>query len=135
MSITTHVKASVVALSLALAVSACGDEREAASADAATDAPGEPVALTITNFAYEPQALKVSAGDRVRWTNEDMFAHTVTDVEARDGDGRFDGELGTLDEVDAQGTTFERTFTEPGTYTYFCRFHPDMRGSVVVTTG
>ena len=35
---------------------------------------------------------------------------------------------GTLD----QGDRYSQTFDEPGTYEYFCEFHPNMKGTVVV---
>jgi len=30
------------------------------------------------------------------------------------------------------GQTFECTFTTPGTYSYFCAYHPFMKGQVIV---
>lgn len=147
MRIITRAKASAAVLALVLAVSACaGGDEPAGSGEAAdsaeetadtgqseADTTGAQVDVAITDFSYEPETVEVSTGDTVAWTNGDMFAHTVTDAEAEDGGGEFDGELGDLDTVDAEGTTFAQTFDEPGTYEYFCRFHPDMRGTVVVT--
>jgi hypothetical protein len=43
------------------------------------------------------------------------------------GDGSFDS--GRLD----PGEQFSHTFAQPGTFAYFCGFHPDMQGTVVVT--
>ena len=83
------------------------------------------------DHAYEPLDLTVPAGTTVRWTNMDAIAHTVTsgvsDGSAGTADGRFDS--GFLD----QGETFTFTFTEPGTYPYYCIPHPWMRGTVTVT--
>ena len=81
--------------------------------------------------SYDPMDLTVSVGTTVRWTNNDSVAHTVTS-------GTSDGTIGTSDGIfDSSfmnsGDTFEYTFTEPGTYTYFCRPHPWMRGTVTVT--
>lgn len=144
---TTRAKAGSTAIALLLAVSACtGGDEPADSAEEPADSSGqmaddgqpeaatagERVEVAITDFSYEPETIEVSAGDTVEWTNQDMFAHTVTDAEAEDDGGEFDGQLGDLDSVDAEGTMFERTFDEPGTYAYFCRFHPNMRGTVVV---
>ena len=81
--------------------------------------------------AYEPLDLTVVAGTTVRWTNEDAIAHTVTsgvsDGSSGTPDGRFDSPF--LD----QGDAFTFTFDEPGTYPYFCKPHPWMRGTVTVT--
>lgn len=155
MNTITRAKATAAVIALVLSVSACAGGNEAANTgeDSADNAEktadnaeqtaddgqgetggtsGEQVDVAISDFSYEPKTVKVSAGDTVAWTNEDMFAHTVTHVKAKDDGGKFDGKLGDLDTVDAEGTTFEQTFNEPGTYEYFCRFHPDMRGTLVV---
>jgi plastocyanin len=57
----------------------------------------------------------------VTWSNDDPAPHTVT---AEDGD--FDSDI--LD----GGQSFSFTFDEPGTYTYLCNVHPDMKGTVKV---
>jgi plastocyanin len=31
-----------------------------------------------------------------------------------------------------QGDSFSQTFAEPGTFDYFCEFHADMKGTVIV---
>ena len=51
------------------------------------------------------------------------MAHTVT---ADDGT--------TIDHAIDPGQTFQFTAGTPGTYTYFCRFHPFMKGTLTVTT-
>lgn len=150
----------VSALVLGLVVSACGgdtgSEQDATPSPAqsteatpdstgttpdsteSTEAPTDGTETTagdevvISGFVFEPASIEVAAGTRVRWTNEDMFAHTVTSGQPGGPTGQFDGDLGELDNVDASGTTFDTAFTEPGTYPYFCRFHPKMRGEVVV---
>lgn len=81
--------------------------------------------------AYVPLDLEVPVGTTVRWTNLDPIAHTVTsgvsDGSSTTADGLFDS--GLLNE----NQTFTFTFTEPGTYPYFCLPHPWMRGTVTVT--
>ena len=79
------------------------------------------VAVTIVDFAYDPAELEVAAGTTVTWTNNDSSAHTVSQT-----GGGF--ESGKLD----NGMTFSFTFDTPGTYEYFCQFHPNMTASVVV---
>ena len=38
-----------------------------------------------------------------------------------------------LDSPDlATGDTYEATFTDAGSYEYFCKFHPAMRASITV---
>lgn len=78
--------------------------------------------VTIANFSYAPQSIKVSAGTTVTWTNNDQTLHTVTAE-----DGSFDsGVLG-------QGATYKRAFEQPGTYPYRCTLHPQMQGIIEVT--
>lgn len=78
--------------------------------------------VTIKNFAFDPPAIRVSAGTTVTWTNEDSASHTI----------KSDANLfssGTLN----KGESFTFTFTDPGTYTYACGIHPSMKGKVVVS--
>jgi plastocyanin len=79
-------------------------------------------AVQVVDFAFEPGTLTVPAGATVTWTNAGSRPHTVTA-----DDGSFDS--GRLD----PGEQFSQTFDQPGTFTYFCGFHPEMQGSVVVT--
>jgi plastocyanin len=65
---------------------------------------------------------EVSAGDSVRWTNDDTEGHTVTAL-----DGSFDSGVVTV------GGEFVATFEAPGSFDYFCAIHPEMRGTVTVT--
>jgi plastocyanin len=81
-----------------------------------------PAAVSIIDLAFEPAALEVGAGATVTWTNDDSIPHTVT---AREGD--FNS--GVLQ----SGGSFSQTFSEPGTFEYFCAIHPSMTGTVTVT--
>ena len=82
-------------------------------------------------FSFYPGDLTVSAGTVVTWTNQDTVVHSATsgtsDGSVGQPDGFFDSGL-----VDPGGT-FEFTFTEPGTYAYFCTPHPWMQGTITVT--
>ena len=81
--------------------------------------------------AFSPPDLTVPVGTTVRWVNQDAIAHTVTsgisDGTAGTPDGRFDSSF-----IDP-GDNFTFTFTEPGTYPYFCVPHPFMNGTITVT--
>jgi plastocyanin len=93
--------------------------------DPAPSAPSGPGEVLITDFAYGPEALSIAVGTTITWTNDDTADHTVTS----------DDDTGLLDSgsIDTGGATFEQTFDEPGSFTYFCAFHPFMKGSVEVT--
>jgi YVTN family beta-propeller protein len=85
-------------------------------------APAAGTKVSIAAFAFGPQALTVKAGDRVTWSNDDGAPHTVT---FKDGS--------VSSKSLSPGGTFARTFDRPGTYEYFCSFHPFMTGRVVVS--
>ena len=77
--------------------------------------------VTISDFAFSPATVTITAGDTVTWTNADPVVHTATSTT-----GAFDsGDI-------AQGESFSVTFTTPGTYDYFCTPHPTMTGQIVV---
>ena len=78
--------------------------------------------VTIVDFAYQPSAIFASPGDTVTWYNAGETAHTV-DANS----GAFDSP--TLD----PGSDYTVTFDTGGVYFYHCDFHPNMRGTVVVT--
>ena len=65
---------------------------------------------------------KEVAGTTVTWHNGDGEPHTVVSTQ-----GLFRSAALDTDE------TFSFTFTQPGTYEYFCTLHPLMTGKVVVT--
>lgn len=97
-----------------------GDAGDAVTVAAAADDPDATVELT--QFAFEPDDVEISAGQTVVFTNADQTRHTVTA-----DDELFDEEL------DGRDTTTAVTFHEPGEYAYFCRPHDFMTGTVTVT--
>lgn len=80
-----------------------------------------PNQVVIENFSFVPATLTVKAGTKVTWVNRDDVPHTATDT-----DKRFNSK--TLDTDDQ----FDFTFSEPGTYNYFCALHPKMTGQIIV---
>ena len=81
---------------------------------------------------YAPATVTVVIGlnSTVMWTNNDTVAHTVTPSTQPAGNPWTVGS-GNMDPKAAY--TF--TFTVPGTYTYTCRYHSTMAGTVVVKAG
>ena len=91
------------------------------AADDPSTGPVVPGEVRIEGFAFGPDVVTVDPGASVTWTNVDRTTHTVTQ----------NGEL--LDSPDLRtGDTHEVTFEEPGTYEYFCKFHPAMRATITV---
>ena len=92
--------------------------------------------VEIETFTFVPPDITVAVGTTITWTNRDDFAHTVTSGRARmERDDFTEGVLGDIGEMNARGTSFSWIVDEPGTFLYFCRYHPNMQGSVTVTDG
>jgi plastocyanin len=81
-----------------------------------------PAEVAIGYSDYKPASLSVLTGSRVMWTNESSRVHTVTAQ-----DGSFDS--GRV----AVGQEFMHGFDRAGTYPYYCRLHPTIRGQVEVS--
>jgi plastocyanin len=80
----------------------------------------ETVRIKIDNLAFVPAQVTAHVGDTIEWMNADFLAHTAT---ARDG--AFDVM------IPANGKA--RTVAKAaGAVDYYCKFHPNMAGKVVV---
>lgn len=111
--------ASLLNVVLAILVSLVALAGAAPAPPAAAQSGGAEV--EVVDFAFEPAMVTVEPGTTVTWTNAGERPHTVTA-----DDGAFDS--GRLD----PGEQFSVAFDEPGTFTYFCGFHPEMQGTVMV---
>jgi plastocyanin len=87
-----------------------------------------PGSSSLTTDAFQPNPIQVGVGDTVTWTNDDAQPHTATSGQNATPDGRFDSG------IMAPGATFDFTFTEAGNYPYFCMLHPNMVGTVSVSS-
>lgn len=85
-----------------------------------------PPAITIDAFQFKPKELEVKADTKVSWTNDDDVLHTVTSGTPDRRTDLFNAPL------NGKGTKFEFAFVRPGTYTYFCKWHQQMRGEITV---
>lgn len=95
-------------------------------------------ASTKTTDAYSPNPVNVNVGDTVIWTNNDSpNTHTATSGTPSAGpDGKFGGTAAAPFSVTiAPRASFNHTFTEAGTYPYYCTLHPAMVGTVMVAEG
>ena len=75
----------------------------------------------LIHYAFEPSKIVVSRGQKVTWINNDSAAHTVTSNDKIFDSGKM-----------SSGQTFSYIFTRPGTYYYYCAYHPNMKGIVEV---
>lgn len=80
----------------------------------------------IQNMAFSPANKTIAVGTTIKWTNYDGYAHTVTSGVPGTPSGLFDS--GNI----ASNKTFSYTFTQAGTYNYFCKIHNSMRGTITV---
>ena len=81
----------------------------------------------IKLFQFQPKELTVGVGGTVTWLNGDDIEHSVTAGKPGKESGQFDSGFFKKD------GSFAFTFTEAGTYTYFCKRHPSMMAKVTVT--
>lgn len=91
----------------------------ACAASAARAAPA-PVVVPIKSFAFS-MSVTVPVGGAVTWKNLDGEPHTVVSTTGLFRSAALD-----------QGDSFTFRFTKPGTYSYLCSIHPNMRAVVVV---
>lgn len=77
--------------------------------------------VKMQNFGFTPAELTVTRGDTVVWTNTDFVPHTTT---ARNS--AWDSKA-----IEANGSWRFAT-RDAGRYDYYCVFHPNMKGTIVV---
>lgn len=83
--------------------------------------------VNIKLFTFKPSSLEIPVGTSVVWTNGDAVEHSVTNGTPDKPGTTFDSGLFNL------GKTFSFTFTKPGEYSYYCKKHDFMRGTVKVS--
>jgi plastocyanin len=84
--------------------------------------------VKMVDFAFQPKTLTVPVGATVTWSNAGKAPHTATS-----DTGVFD-----TGNVDAGATSKSVTFSKPGAYPYYCKYHGGpkgvgMAGMIVVT--
>jgi LPXTG-motif cell wall-anchored protein len=77
--------------------------------------------VTIADFNFAPASITIDAGDAVTWNNDGPTPHSATA-----NDGSFD--TGIL----KKGQSGSHTFSEAGSFSYYCKPHPYMKATVVV---
>ena len=84
-------------------------------------AQAETIQVTIDKLVFAPADLNAKVGDTIEWVNKDALVHTAT---ATNGD--FNVNI-------APNQTGRVVLKRAGAADYFCKFHPNMKGRVVVT--
>lgn len=124
---------TMAAAALSLTVLGCAkDETTTSTAPESTTTTaavnsGEVIEITSVagKYAYEPDVREVKVGDAVIWRNTDTTKHTVT----ASADQTVTFKSPTMS-TDAE---FVQTFSEAGTYAYFCSIHGQAKMSGTIT--
>ena len=81
------------------------------------------VEVTIRDYRFSPQEIRIKAGESVKWINaEKRTSHSVL----------FPAENGIESERLFPDESWQRTFKQPGVYKYRCGPHEEMTGTVIV---
>ncbi|MEP0520866.1 MAG: cupredoxin family copper-binding protein [Hyphomicrobiales bacterium] len=75
----------------------------------------------IQGMSFNPGTITIAVGDTITFTNRDGAPHTATAE-----DGSFT--TATL----RKGKSETLTFATAGTYAFFCKIHPGMKGTIIV---
>ena len=86
----------------------------------AVSAHAETIQITMDKMVFSPIEVSASVGDTIAWVNNDILAHTAT---APNGD---------WDVAIAAKKTVSLVLKKAGTIEYYCRYHPNMKGRIVI---
>jgi plastocyanin len=79
------------------------------------------IQINMAKVAYAPAQVSAHVGDTIEWTNDDIVAHTAN---ARNGAWDL------MVQPKGKATIM---LNSAGTIEYYCRLHPNMVGSVMVS--
>jgi plastocyanin/uncharacterized membrane protein len=105
---------------LAFVLQASGTASQSQPA-AGTSANGQ---VIMKGIRFQPPELAVHPGETIEFKNEDIVAHTVTA-----DDGSFDSGL------IQPGSSWKMTVQKTGTLAYHCTPHPNMKATLVASSG
>jgi plastocyanin len=83
------------------------------------------------NKSYNPNPVVVKEGQQILWVNGDAISHTVTSNSPQDGSGSDSGKLFDSTAI-LPGHSYSKAFDITGIYLYYCFYHPNMIGKVIV---
>jgi plastocyanin len=78
------------------------------------------IQISMENMVIAPLETSAKVGDTIEWINKDILLHTAT---ARNGD---------WDVVMPPKKNVTLVLKKAGTIDYYCRFHPNMKGTLTV---
>jgi len=113
---TMRTRLALSIVTVALLAIACGSSTSPANSCGSSGATAN--VNTASSNIFSPATTTINHGQSVCWQNSSSVTHTVTD----DG-GAFDVNL-------PVGQIYVHTYPTAGTYTYHCKIHPGMTGTV-----
>jgi plastocyanin len=78
------------------------------------------IQVTIDKLVFSPVEVKAKVGDTVTWINKDIVVHTATAG-------------GDWDVMIPANESASLVLTKAGIVEYYCRFHPNMKGRIIIT--
>jgi plastocyanin len=92
----------------------------AALAVFAIPAAAETIRVNVDKLSYTPADVSAHVGDTIEWVNGDFLAHTAT-ARSKEWDAMI-----------LPNKTGRITIKRAGNLEYYCRFHPNMTGRLLV---
>ena len=77
------------------------------------------IQVVIDKLVFSPAEIKAKVGDTIEWVNKDILAHTAT-------------VRGDWDVMIAANKSASVVLKHAGAVEYYCRFHPNMKGQIIV---
>lgn len=88
-------------------------------ATGAVSAQAETITVTVDKMAFSPTEINAKVGDTIGWVNKDKFVHTAT----------VKGGWEVMLPLKKSGSIVVQ---KAETIDYICRFHPNMKGRIMV---
>lgn len=82
-------------------------------------AQADTIQVAIDKMVFSPAEINAKVGDAIEWVNKDILAHTAT-------------VRGDWDVMIAANKSASVVLKNAGAVEYYCRFHPNMKGRIVV---
>lgn len=114
------VAATSVMIGAGLTSGGVGPVASPASTYDSTAGPGSHV-VDIRDLRFEPPTRVVAKGDTIVWVNHDLVPHTVAGADSSWSSGYL-----------APGGSWAMIVEAEGEISYFCEYHPTMRGKLRV---
>ncbi len=100
--------------------------------------PTNGVNIIVQDFKFSPAVDTIKVGTTVQWVNDGPSEHSTTSDGGLWNSGGLTPPAGTGGYSALAAQTFQFTFTQTGTFTYHCMFHPPSSyptfvGTIVVT--